>query len=312
MSSQLKAPVEKLLTNVSQALIPEGYVSELVLPVVQSKQKTGKLGKYGQGHLRIEHSTIGGRGGYRRSEPIIRDSDTYSIVSNGLEGLVTEDDYDNVELPFDAEKDEVMGLTTQIWLGKENDLASALTSTAVITQNTTLSGTAQFSDYANSDPLDKFKTARLAIRNGCGLPPNFAVMDWSVANTLAYHPGILEALGFTMNRAGQLSDAELAKAMGVEKLYIAKAVYNSAKEGQTDSLGAVWGKHIVFGVAPSAAAPYQVSLGYRVVLSGRPQRRVFKHPVSNPPNSTAVLVDDSYQFLIQNAGAGYLIKNAIA
>jgi hypothetical protein len=310
--SQTKAIVDKLLTNVSQMYVPQGYISEMVLPLVTSKQKTGKLAKYGKDHLRIEHSLAGGRAEYRRVEPIVRSSDSYSIDSHGLEGLVTEDDYANVEDPFQAEQDEALGLSTLIWLNKEFALASALTSTSVMTQNTTLAGNAQLSDYQNSDPIGVFKAGRLAVYDGCGLPPNWAAMPWNVANTLAYHPAILDALGFTQNRAGQLSEAELAKALGVEKLYIGMAKYNSAKEGQTDSLANVWGKHIVMGVSPQSAAKYQTSLGYRVALSGREQKRVFKNPVNNPPNSMQVLCDDAYDFVITNVGAGYLIANAIA
>lgn len=310
--AQLKAIVDKLLTDVSSAYVPKGYISEALLPLITVKQKTGKLGKYGSSHLRIEHSLVGGRAEYRRVEPILRLTTSYDVESHGLEGMVTEDDYSNVEAPFDAEKDEVMGLTTMIWLGKERALAETLTSTAVLTQNTTLVGTAQFSDYNNSDPLGVFKAARLAIWNGCGTAPDTASMPWDVANTLAYHPAILDALGFTQNRAGQLSPQELAKAMGVEKLLIADAKYNSAKEGQTDALASVWNKDIVFSVTPNAAQKYQTSLGYRVALSGRSARRVFKSSVDNPPNSTKILVDDSYDFLISNAAAGYLVKNAIA
>lgn len=310
--AQIKAIVDKLLTNVSSMYQPEGFISEQVLPLVEVKQKTGLLGKYGSDHLRIEHSMAGGRGEYRRVEPITRTTTSYQVESHGLEGLVTEDDYRNVELPFDAEKDEVIGLSNLIWLNKESALASTLTSTSIITQNTTLSGTSQYNDYLNSDPIGDFKTARLTVYNGCGMPPNAALMSWEVANTLAYHSQILSALGFAQNRSGQLSDQELGKAMGIEKLYIAKPKYNSAKEGQTASLSSVWGKHIVFFYAPDKAAPYQTSLGYRIALQGQAQKRVFKYSVNNPPNSTGILVDDSYDFLISNVGAGYLIKDAIA
>jgi hypothetical protein len=310
--AQLKAIVDKLLTNVSQMYVPEGYISEQVLPLLMSKEKTGKIGKYGKDHMRIEHSLSGGRGQYRRVEPIVRSSDSYSIESHGLEGMVTEDDYRNVEQPFDAENDEVTGLSNLIWLNKEYALASSLTSTSIITQNTTLVGTAQFSDYANSDPIGVFKTARLAVFDGCGLPPNMAVVPWKVANTLAYSPAILDALGFAQNRAGQLSEAELAKAMGVEKLLIPTAKYNSAKEGQTDVLADIWGDDIVFMYSPAKAAKYQTSLGYRVALTGQTQRRVFKYAINNPPNATGILCDDSYDFVITNVGAGYLIKDTLA
>lgn len=310
--AQLKAIQDVLQTKSSNIYVPDGYVSEQILPLLSVTQKTGKLAGYGSAHLRIEHSITGGRGSYRRVEPIVRSTNSYSVESHGLEGLVTEDDYRNVQEPFDAEKDEVMGLMNLIWLNKERALAAAFTSTSVLTQNTTLVGTAQLNDYSNSDPIGVFKTARLAVYNGCGLPPNFAEMPWDVANTLAYHPAILDALGFAYNRAGQLSDQELAKAMGVDKLYISKVKYNSAKEGQTDVLASAWNKDIVFGYAPAQAAKYQVSLGYRIALAGQDQKRVFKFSVDNPPNSTGILCDDSYQFLITNVGAGYLVKNAIA
>lgn len=311
--AQLKAIVDKLLTNVSNGFEgTEGHIADLLFPMLSSKQKTGKIGKYGAAHLRIEHSLVGGRSEYRRVEPIVRSSDAYSVESHGLEGLVTEDDYRNVEEPFDAEKDETLGLKALIMVNKEYAVSSTLTSTSIVTQNTTLSGTGQFSDYTNSDPIGVFKTARIAVRDGIGLPPNWAAMDWAVANTLAYAPAILDALGFTQNRAGQLSEAELAKALGVEKLYIAKGRYNSAAEGQADVMANLWGKHILFGYSPSAAGKYQLSAGYQVVLSGQEKVRVFKYDVNNPPGAVGILVDNSYDYVITDVGGLYLIKDAIA
>jgi len=310
--SQNKAIVDKLLTNVSSAYIPSGYVSESVLPVVTVTQDSGKLAKYGNEHIRLDNDLAGGEATYKRVEPISRSNTSYQLEKRGLEGVVTEEDYSNVESPYDAERDEVMGLTTKLWIRKERTLAALLTSTATVTQNTTLSGTGQFSDYSNSDPLDKFKTARQTIWAACGQAPDTAVMDWQTANTLAYHPGILDALGFTQNRAGQLSAQELAKAMGIERLYIANAVYNSAVEGQSDSLAAAWGKNITFLVAPTSAATYQLSFGYRLQKAGMPARRVTKYSLNNPPGSTAITVDDKFAFLVANAACGYLIKDAIA
>jgi hypothetical protein len=89
-------------------------------------------------------------------------------------------------------------------------------------------------------------------------------------------------------------------------------MYNSANEGQTDSLAAVWGKHIIFGVLPLQAQVRQVSLGYLVQYAGEAPRKVYKYAVNNPPESNAILVEDNYDMFISNANAGYLIKNAIA
>ena len=310
--SQLKAIVDKLLTNVSSALVPDGYIAEALLPSISSKTSTGLLAKYGMNHLRIESSLKGGRGQYKRVESITRSTSSYSIVGHGLEGLVTADDYRNTELPYKAEEDEVMGITTMLWLEKEKSLADTLGSTSVLTQNTTLTGSDQYSDFLNSDPLSDFSAARSAIRSGCGLPPTHAIMDWSVWNKLRFHPQMLDYLGYKQARPGGLSETEMATALGVENIKIGKAVYNSSNEGQADALSAVWGKNIVFAVLPAKAIAYQTSLGYIVGFEGEQPRKVYKQDNFNPPGSTSILVEDSYQMLISNAAAGYLIKSCIA
>ncbi len=307
--AQLRPIVDKLLTNVSQMLQAQGHICEALLPSVTVKEKSGLLGKYGKSHLRIETSFAGGRGKFRRVESIVRSSQRYELQSHGLEGVVTEDDYDNVEKPFDAESDETIGLTSHIYLEKEKVLADALADTGVITQNVTLSGTSQFSDYANSSPLSRASAARVAVRAGCGTAPDTAWMDWAVKNVLKFHPELLERLGYTQARPGGLSDDELAKALDVKQVLVAEAMYNSAKEGQSDSLAAVWGKHLWFGVCPKVAQVRQVSMGY-LVKKGSP-RQVTKYNIDNP-GATGILVKDQYGFMIADVGAVYLIKNAIA
>lgn len=310
--SQVAAMVDKLLTNVSSMFVPEGYLSESLLPFIGVKQKTGKLGKYGLSHLRIENSVVGGRGKFRRVETVTRTTTGYDIEGHGLEGLVTKDDYRNVELPFQAEQDEALGLAATLWVEKEKSLADTLADTAILTQNTTLSGTSQLSDYDNSDAMAVFLAARGAIRTGAGAAPNVAWMDWAVAETLRYHPQLMDLMGFKFARPGGLTNDEMAKALGVQKVFVADVSYNSAKEGQADVLAPVWGKHIWFGVIPTAAQVRQVSLGYRIGYEGSTPRKIYKWAVNNPPESTAILCEDEYDFLLSNVAAAYLVKNAIA
>ena len=309
---QLSAVQDKLLTNVSNKLVPMGYVSEQLLTPLSSKNTTGKIGSYGNGGLRIENTLMAGGGKAPSVDSVTRSSSTYSVERHGLEGIVTPDDFANVDEPFDARKDETESLTSLLWLSKEKALADTLADTAIVTQNVTLSGSGQYSDFANSDPLGDFITARSTIRNSVGLPPNGCVMDWDVAEVLRYHPAILEALGFKDNRAGSLSDQELASALKVDKLLVAKSVYNSANQGQSDSIAAVWGKHIVFFHAPSSPMKMQKSLGYYITLQGRGSRKAFRSSISNPPESEQIVVVDDYDFFLTDANAAYLLKNAIA
>jgi len=311
--SQLSAIVDKLLTEVSVAYIPSGYISESLFPNIPVMQTTGKLAKYSNSHIRVQApSYMGGRGVARRVDTITRSQSTFEVERHGLEGIVTKDDYRNVEKPYDAEKDETIGLTTALWLEKERALSNSLGDTAILTQNTTLSGTSQFNDYTNSDPLGVFKAAQLAVKAGCGMPANTAIVPWEIAQTLYYHPQILDRFGGKYNQLGGVTLELLKLALSVEKLFVPTPTYNSSKEGQSDSLAAVWSKNVIFAVIPDSAAPYQTSLGYYLTMKDEGPRQVYKQALRNPPEANSIIVMDSYDYLLSNTAAAYLVKDAIA
>jgi hypothetical protein len=310
MTTQNRAIVDKLLTNVSRKYIPEGYISEMVLPVNQVKQTSGKVGYYGKEYLRIESSLVGGTTPYPRVTSTVRSHDSYLIEKHGLSDLITEEDFDNVEQPFDARRDTTEDLTHKLWLEKEKALADSLGSTSVVTQNTTLSGTSQYNDYTNSDPIGDFNTAMNTVLAASGVLPNLAVMNWQVARVLRYHPDLTQLVRNTRNTANGLTNEELAVALGVERVLIGIVSYNTAKEGQTDSLSLIWGKNITFLVSPKRPGKKQVTFGYR--MQRKNPRRVSKNIPGNPPGAEEIMVDDSYQWLIVDTTAAYLIKDAIA
>lgn len=310
--TQLKAQVDLLLSNVSSAYIPDGCIADTLFPQLKFAQYSGLLGGYGKDHLRIENTVKGGKGKYRTVESIVRSTNQFVIKGHGLEGIVTKEDYANVMDPFDAEKDETMGLSTILLLEKEKALADTLSDTAVMTQNVTLSGTSQLSDYSNSDVVSVINAGKTAVRNGCGAIVNTMVLEYAVAQVLRYHPQLLDLLGFKFARPGGLSNEELAKALDIDNVIVPNAMYNTAKEGQSASLASVWGKHIILGVVPKTPAKYQISLGYNIVPQGSSVRKVYKEQAFNPPGSTNILVEDEYDMHLADVTAGYLIKNAIA
>lgn len=307
--SQTKAIVNKLLTNVSNGVFPVGYVADKILPQIIVKQKTGLIGAYGMDHLRVSDDLIGGRAEARRVDPMSRTSASYIIQTHALEGVVSQDDYDNVEDPFQAEADETAGVTHLILTNKEKALAADLFSTSVFSGYTTTPGTKYGS--SSSDPLADFKTAKNAVLSNAGMLPNAAVMSRKVANTLMYNAQIKDIVGFKYNAIGNLSDEQLKVVLGVDELIIADAPYNSAKEGQTASLAQIWGDSILFYVKPKSAGKYQVSLGYQLKMSSMLNRSVYKFPLDNPPGSNGIIVQDAYQFKLINVAAGYLLDSVL-
>lgn len=309
---QNAALVNKFLTNVLQGYVPTGMVSEMLLPKLNVVQQTGKIAKRGLAHLRIENAIMTSKSGARRIEVRQYNSDTYSIKEYGLEELLGKSEYRNVEAPFDLERDTVMALTMALFLGKEKALADSITNTSIITQNVTLSGTSQFNDYTNSDPIGVALTAKNTIRLAAGWYPDTMVADKHVIETLRYHPKILRNLGYADARAGQLTNDDLARAFGIDRILAADVQYNSAKEGQTEALAPIWGKDLVFCKAPATAAIDQKSLGYLVQFAGQSPRAVYKNPVINPPGATSIIVEDQYDMLLTDVKCAYLVKAAIA
>ncbi len=97
MGSQIGAMVDKLLTRVSNRLNPQGYVSEMALTPHKVKQQSGKLGSYGNNHLRIVTTNMGGQGKARRIESFTQSTSSYFIDDHGLSDVVTASDRRNFE-----------------------------------------------------------------------------------------------------------------------------------------------------------------------------------------------------------------------
>jgi hypothetical protein len=315
LGTQENAVVDRLLTGVSQAIVPQGLVADKILTPLSTDQTTGKIGKYGNGHLRIQSNTkIVGKGRYPMIELVTRDTDTYDIEENGLSDIVTKKDYLNVVDPFNAESDVVTALTSAMLLGREKALADTLTSTSVLTQNTTLSGNAQYNNltHADSKPLENARTAHGTIRDAIGMKANTVIMPGKVYDNLTMHAGIIDRLGYKENRAGQLTEQEIARALEVDRVLIAEAVYNSAKEGQTDSIAPVWGKHMVYAYINPTAGKYMKTLGFHCRLRSMGGLSVYKTALTNPPGASEILVSNWFDDLLTDVTCAYLFKDAIA
>ena len=309
MGNQTKAQVSKLLTTVSNKYTIDNAIAEQVLPVLKVKQSTGIIGGYGKGHLRQEDDLMGGQAEARRATPTEYDlTQGYKIQNHGLQGVVTPDDVENVEEPFDAEVDTTEDLSSLILVNKELFCKNTIMNPAVVTQGVTLAGNDKFSDAVNSDPLGVAKDAAIETLDGCGRTYNACIMSEKTYQNLKYHPQILERLGFAMARAGLLSKEDIMRAFDLKYLYVGEAAYNTAKEGQTAVLSQMWGAEMLFYYRPEAAAKKQVSFGYYLQRMDSTARKVFKAPLINPPESTSIIVQDLYDYRVVNAKAGYLVQ----
>lgn len=310
--TQNRAIVDKLLTNVSNKYVPQNYISERILPTLNVIQTSGKIAGYNNDHIRIGSYVHSGDGEYARIKVDNRKQSNYVLEKHALSSIISEEDFANVEQPYDARVDTTDHLNSLLWTEKEVALSTTLGDDTLYSASNkvTLSGTDQYNDLTNSSPLEDAIVARQAIIAKQGMKPNICIMSQEVFDYLSINPSILGSLGYKDSRPGGLEMGELARSFKVEEILIGEAMYNNAVEGQADNLVPIWGKNVIFAISPKSAAKRQKSLGYRIQKTS--PRRVTRISVDDPVGAEKILIDDWYQQTIVDIDAAYLIKNAIA
>lgn len=119
----------------------------------------------------------------------------------------------------------------------------------------------QWSDYANSDPIGDFKTARLYIKGITGFKPNVALMGEEVFETLKQHPDIIDRYKYT--QAGVITKDLIAKVLEVDRIEIGGAIYATNEEGAAlEQYSFVYGKHCLLCYAAPRPGLLVPSAGY--------------------------------------------------
>lgn len=170
----------------------------------------------------------------------------------------------------------------------------------------TLTSTAQWSDLANSDPMDVVETAKEAIRTRTGKRPNVMVMGAAVMAKLKVHSKVLDRIKYT-GRDVATTDL-LASLFGVQQVLVGDAV-NAADDG---TFADTWGKFVVLAYTPTASVAAQgtPSYGYTYQLIDRP---VAEEPYYDRNTKSWIYpVSDSCAPVMVGAESGYLISGAVA
>lgn len=305
------AKADKILTQFSQKYTNKNYISELILPPLSVKERAGKYAKYGTENLRVYADQVYRSPGTRANTVDYSVSQgSYLCNERALEKRVPDEFINNTDDPYDPKRDAVATLMDNIWVNQENALATFVSDTGNVSQNVTLSGTDQWSDFTNSDPFDDIWTGIDTIRTATSQLPNTAFLSYEVMNKLKQHPDIREQVKYT--NGGQLSnDAFINFVKGffnLDNVFVGTAIKDTADEGQTASLSSVWGKHFWLTFINPRPTLMQATVGYtftdvpRQVETYREESHV----------SDVVRLRYSYDQNIMDTSLIYLIKNAIA
>lgn len=302
--------VDKILSQFSQMYRNDSYISEMVLPVLKVKERSGKFAKYGKENLRAYVGAIYRAPGTRAHtvDYSVSQGD-YKCTEKAIEKPVPDEFMQNSDDPYDPKRDTTAVIMDNIWTNQELALATYMSSTGNITQNVTLSGTSKWSDQTNSTPLTNIDTAIQTVRSATSQRPNTMVLAFNVWQALRSHPEIREQLKYTGN-GGNSDDAVIAflkSYFRLENVFVGSALYNSADEGQTDSLTDIWSANCWLLYRNNAPTLMKATFG--LTLSDVPRKVDVRR--DEDILSDIVRVRYSYDQAVMDASLCYLIKNAV-
>ena len=297
--------VDPVLSNVSKAYSNEMYVAEKILPVFKVKKQTGKYYIYDKAKFR-RNVTARAAGAKANEVEYGLTTASFEATDHALKEKTPWEIIEQADSALNPEMDAAENITEQLLIDKEIALATSMAATATITQNTTLSGTSQWSDYTNSDPITDVKTARQTVQKAIGRIPNTMILSQETFDVLSEHPDILEKIKYS--QLGTATEELLAKLFKVKQVIVAAAIYETATEGATSSMGYIWGKHAWL----CFIAPGNKLRSITVGLTFSYKTRTVKKWDDEDAEARFVRANDNYVQKFIAEEACYLIKDAVA
>jgi hypothetical protein len=297
--------VDAALSHVSLDFKNNEFVADLVSPRIRVDKESDKYFVWSTEAFDNPATGRAPKASFARTE-FAPSTDTYQCEEYGLEIPIDDRERRNADPGADIEIAAVEKATGMIMTGREKRLADLLTSTADVTQNTTLSGTDQWDDYVNSDPVSDIDDARATIHSAGSPNPNTLVLGREVFDGLKRHPAVLDAFKYT--ESGVITEEMMSALFGVGRVCVGNARYKTSNEGQTDALGYVWGKSAILLYTPMTPGRYTPAATYTFVFTDRTVETY-----AEPEHSvTVVRVREETDEIVTSTACCYLIKDAVS
>lgn len=310
--------IDEVLTNISIGYPNTGLVGEVLFPAVPVRKQSDKYYVFGKEGWLPEDDVRAPGTEANEVEGLSLSTDTYYANEHSLQIPVTDEERENSDSPMRPDADATELVTGKIWIGRElvqRDLVTTAANYAT-GHTATLSGTAQWNDYANSDPIGDIKTARRAINAAIFMDPNLAVIPYQVMSVLEDHTDFIERIKYSGTAV--VTEQLVATLLGLPRVIVPGAGVASGNPA-APSLGYLWGKDVVLAWVPPRPGHKIPAFGYEFVWGyggNRPQ--VVDRWREEKRKSDLVRVSRRYDMKFTTvdsngkATAGYLLKNVVA
>jgi len=217
------------------------FIGTRVLPIFGTRKKEATFPAITRESITRDADTKRApRGNYNRDGFSAKDL-SYKCEEHGLEGALDDSERSLYISDFDAELVTVRITTRRILQAQEKRIATGVFNTG------TWTGADLFTDLSASpwddatvDVIKQIRDTKAKVRKNTGLVPNTLICSETNIDRLKSNDGIKDAIKYT----SRVTDAELMNALadlfGLERIFNAKGIRNSAKEGKPFVSADIW------------------------------------------------------------------------
>ena len=304
--------LDQPLNNISVGYVNDDYFAQKLFPVTPVQKQSGRYWVFGKEKFHRYETIRHAKAEAREIAPWSLSNNPYFCDDHSLKDSISDEERTNSE-GTDVEINTVENLTDAILLDLEIRVMNLLMGSTSPVPNVTLSGTSQWSDYINSDPIAAVESYKTQVKQSIAKTPNTLAVSYPVYATLRQHPKIIDRFKYT--QVGILQADHLKSAFDVDNFWVLGAEYDTSNEGQSPSLSFVWGKNALLAYIPNTPRRLEPSLGYTFRwLFGAPdlQGTLTKRYRVEPKTAEVIEVHryDDIQVVTPTAGFAFLSASA--
>jgi hypothetical protein len=242
---------------------------------------------------------------------------SFQATRKALKHFIDDDIYSNADevIKRNYRKSAAMNIVDQLLLDKESRAAGVAFNTGNFSGKTAaLSGTDQWSDYANSTPFETISEKAETVLQNCGKQPNTIIMGQQVWTQLRNHPQLIDRLPDNRTRAANinlfkemLSDQDL----NIENVLVGRASENTGTAA-SPTWSFIWGKFcLVAYISPNASTVMDRTLAKTFVPKDLAGMQVEYYRLDNY-KGLFVEANTKYVHEIVDNNCGYLLSTVVA
>jgi hypothetical protein len=237
------------LSNFIKGYRNNDFVADVLFPRLPVLRQTDKYYIFGRESQQLRSKTLRAPGAGAESFRFTLSTGNYTCVSRAQKGQIPDEDRAAYTLG-DLTQTTAEEMQKYLMFEREARVAAMATTAANYTNSLTLAGGSQWSDYANSDPVQDVENAKAVIVKA-GVQANTLVLSDPTYRKLRNHPKIIARTQYKDGFSPNIGTDQLAAIFDVPNVVVASAIKDNGDNTQTF----LWGKSAILCYVNPKATP---------------------------------------------------------